>query len=81
MNSYTNKFKEGTIWKKTFKIDKSYVIFKIIKILDGEADIIIIKDGGYGNLKDKKIIIPPNSDLSTHSFEELTELQAFCEVL
>jgi len=81
MNSYTNKFKEGTIWKKTFKIDKSYIIFRIIKILDEGAKITIIKDGGYGISKDKIIIIPPNSDLSNHSFEELIEGQAFCEVL
>lgn len=76
------EFKKGTIWKKIFKPDKSYIIFKIVDIEEKKAKIILYKDEKYNLSKDSGgIIIPPYSNLELHEFIKLTEAELFLEVI
>ena len=77
------EFKVGTFWKKGMICnEKCYIIFKIISINRGRgsARIVLLRDEEYG-LKNRDVIIPPESDLSVHTYKKLTKEELFLELL
>jgi len=75
------EFKKGTIWKKTFKPDDGYIIFKIVDSKNrAEAKVIVYKDSKY-SANIGTIVLPPFSDESVHEFTKLTEAELFLELL